>query len=654
MARSPTSTASGGAKVLSSSVTSSVLTITSSLSSINFQCENGEQGNAKKDDGGNGDNDAGNDDSIGDDNNLIDATLVEPRGLKSDSSVVPGSAVRSVNLKSKLILDNRSDSSMDRRLFGKDEDNVQGSETYSRSLKGLMLDRLTNNGPIGINFNNNMESGSQYLSSYGIIGRTGRNELQMPSFKGDIPSIAASNANYLYRYQKRTGHDFSLVAPSEDASILSSVSHNMYGQKKKGTKSFHRQESSSEEESFIYHDLNTVSGTPTPEAGSLLNGGRRLQSPTRLNFNDAEFIKIAGDNLSPSDLSSPKINTRKNSFSHVRQISRRIFSKEKKYMGVSDMIPTRACSTIMPHKTSLPFTSYTQVRAGSVLSPIIDYGSADESTSPDIASYYERDGPCFLEESSGFSEDVELHSCSPHNYKSTYCRRGLIIQMIKCLLKRLFYSFLIIIFLLMAIRLFIFKYCDNGLVEFTLDHLENVLVSSEMLLFDINASARNLNMQSVDIWKMDVDVLMKTRSGVFQNSVSKYPLVDEDITIFLGNSLDFTTPLKFRGLFSLDTDEENSTVLFPTFKEFWSRLFREKYVLRQNTSGQVKIQWPGKDFKYKGAPLSPDQWNKILNSRFRLIIKGSFRYHLPLLSSDQVLIFSHEETLNPGTPENIP
>jgi len=634
MVHSPKSTLSGGIKASFSSVSSSVMTISSSLPSMDFQPETSEQGRAQN----------------VDDNSSKADTSAGPCSIKTDTAAASGSAVHSVNLKSKLILDNRSDHNVDRRLFSKDDESSAGLDPYSRSIRGFMLDRAVNNGPIGINLNHG-ESSSLYVSSFGLIGKVGHNDLPTSSFKRDIPSIAVSNANFLYRYQKKAGHDFPFVTgPPEDASIISSVSHNIHGQKKKSIRSLHRQASSGEEESFIYHDVATTSGSPTPETASLINGGRRLQSPGRLNFNDAEYITCLGSQNIPS--LSPSLttdDTRQSSISHVRQVSRRIFSKEKKQIGLSE-----SNSTAFYSKSSLFLPEYKGARTGSVLSPIIDYGSIEDSPSPENRSSCGGSELYFLEDSSGFSEDIEPQSGSPHNYKSAHYRKGLIIQTLKWLLKRLLYFCLTVIFLMMAIRLFIFKYCDNGLVEFTVDHLQSVLISNEVLLFDINAYAKNLNMQSMDIWKMDVDVLMRTRSRHFKDPTLVSSSTDEEITIFLGNSLAFTTPLKFKGLLSLATSGENDTLPVLTFRQFWNNLFHEHHIVRQSSSGQVKLQWPGKDFEYKGHPLTPDQWSKILNSRFGLIIKGSFRYRLPLLSSDQVVMVSHEETLNPELPEDIP
>ncbi|VEU19799.1 DEKNAAC100541 [Brettanomyces naardenensis] len=237
--------------------------------------------------------------------------------------------------------------------------------------------------------------------------------------------------------------------------------------------------------------------------------------------------------------------------------------------------------------------------------------------------------------------DPQYYYNSPHDFKSIYYRQNMMLK----LLTNTLYMLIGLAVAFVTTRLVVLKNCDDSLSDFTITSLDNILMSDELLLFEVMASSRNTNLQDVSIWNMAVDVFLRTDSSLLE-SPPIISSVSNDIAILLGNSTTFVTPLNFQGILTSDEGVVNGT--FTSLPgEIWRRLTHKSEIRPHLSSGQVKIQHPGRNFRYEGEPLSSDQWSRILNSKYNLIVRGSFNYHLPLMPNNNVVSVATEVEVKP-------
>ncbi|QPG76540.1 hypothetical protein FOA43_003929 [Brettanomyces nanus] len=498
-----------------------------------------------------------------------------------------------------------------------------------------------------------------------------------------LPMQPLTSANYLYTHQ-RHGTEFStnpsMATSEETGQTYQSLLHQVTVLK--------NEPKSMEEESFIYHDAN-------PDLNSGLVFHTRRSS--RFSYAESEYAEGHSGNVSPvsrkrvlvlddplrsiqisqfpqlsssSSLRAPNSGApspttlhvkRQPIVSHVRQVSQRLFSNSNTDVDrrsfADDSTSTTLCRTPL-------YKNSAENKQRLCLSPIDDYDIDEAEELNEVESLLSRpfrksgysqtdrfdqtpyrygsvnitkntDDDGDADAGGDFVNETGYCYNSPHNYKSMYYRQNLILKVLKTTL----YVFFGILLFFASIRLVVLKNCDNSLSNLTLTSLNNVLMSNELLLFEVTASATNKNFQDVNIWSMDVDVFMQTDSELLDASSSK-----SDIAILLGNSTSFITPLKFQGIFNT---EETDIVLTALPERIWHRLTHKSEIAPQSTSGQVKIQYPGKSFRYKGEPLNSDQWGAILNSKFKLIVRGSFNYHLPLMSNNEVVSVTSEVNVKP-------
>ncbi|CAI8497819.1 unnamed protein product [Pichia kudriavzevii] len=195
------------------------------------------------------------------------------------------------------------------------------------------------------------------------------------------------------------------------------------------------------------------------------------------------------------------------------------------------------------------------------------------------------------------------------------------------------YIFALLLILFSILKLLILKNFDNILTNFEVVNLSNVLISDEVLLLDIETKAINANLQDVNIWTMDLDVFLVTNEGYFSSPQDS----PKDITILLGNSQQFLTPMRFRGLIDL-----------PSWYDVWNSWRNPDLIKPSRTFAQLKIYQPGKNFVYKGEPLTREQWDDILNRTYKLKIRGNLEYSLPLAFQNQFISISTDAEVLPS------
>lgn len=259
----------------------------------------------------------------------------------------------------------------------------------------------------------------------------------------------------------------------------------------------------------------------------------------------------------------------------------------------------------------------------------IDYGSTHDNYSryyDSVDDYIEREDSIYNKRN------------SPHDYKSMYYRQSMILNFLISGI----YIFIALLLLFSFIKIFIMKTFDNSLNNFEFLNLENVLISDEILLIDINSRAVNINFQDINIWNMDFNIFLITDESnlmeISDDNKIYYSNSKNDITILLGNINRFLTPLRFNGI----VDSSN-------WKEIWEKWWDSKNINPQISKAQLKMYNPGKDFSFNDSKLTHEQWLKILNSDYKIILRGNLEYSLPLVWQKQFISISAEIDIKPET-----
>lgn len=242
---------------------------------------------------------------------------------------------------------------------------------------------------------------------------------------------------------------------------------------------------------------------------------------------------------------------------------------------------------------------------------------------------------------------------SPHNYKSIYYRTNLILR----ILSLVFYFSLILLFLILLGKFFILKNFHNKLDVFTINKIDNILISDEMLVFDIFTSTRNINVQDVVINDVDVDVFLVTEhynDKIKERKKNGAANTVEKTTILLGNTKQLSTPLEFKGILS----SSSALSLSSELSKVWYYINHKNEIIPVNSKGQIKITDPGKTTRDKlqasGNALGildigDDKWHNIINHKFTLIMRGSLTYHLTVINDDEIMGISYSTIVHGQT-----
>lgn len=208
------------------------------------------------------------------------------------------------------------------------------------------------------------------------------------------------------------------------------------------------------------------------------------------------------------------------------------------------------------------------------------------------------------------NEDVYYYptyeSVNPHNYVSKFKKQNIFLKVLSVMLK-----FLLVSVLMVTMgKLMIFKFLTNPIQNFEITKIEKLIIADNLLIFDVNCSCTNVNLQDVTVSESDLDVFITYSSEK-----------ETDKTLLLGNIASFSIPLKFSGLLNGGQ--------VPFMKIFSSNYTRS---VKQTATGQLKLSG---DFKEVNEDI-----DSIINKPFELDIRGSFKYDLPLSSSSGLMSVS--------------
>lgn len=440
------------------------------------------------------------------------------------------------------------------------------------------------------------------------------------------------SSNFISRSPTKRNNHYNNVPVSPTYSKVRQVSHKLFGNYNSGILSSNNNDT---------HNSNGINNNNSIDSNacfqSTLNNSKiSLQKRSSLNFEPKyglsdgygnDFIRIHKV-MDENNQNSKKLdsdNDEHTGFTDAESILAKPYKNKNKYlMNLQNNYYKSSMSSIkktfnrdLESQTIKPFRSSKGCR---------DYGSMADN------DYFDPLGDGYVEGAGGVGRSGgELHhgKSSPHDYKSMYYKQNLVLNFLISTI----YIFALLLILFSILKLLILKNFDNILTNFEVVNLSNVLISDEVLLLDIETKAINANLQDVNIWTMDLDVFLVTNEGYFSSPQDS----PKDITILLGNSQQFLTPMRFRGLIDL-----------PSWYDVWNSWRNPDLIKPSRTFAQLKIYQPGKNFVYKGEPLTREQWDDILNRTYKLKIRGNLEYSLPLAFQNQFISISTDAEVLPS------
>ncbi|ODV94676.1 hypothetical protein PACTADRAFT_50537 [Pachysolen tannophilus NRRL Y-2460] len=170
---------------------------------------------------------------------------------------------------------------------------------------------------------------------------------------------------------------------------------------------------------------------------------------------------------------------------------------------------------------------------------------------------------------------------------------------------------------------------DNPIANFEIRKIERLIITENMLIFDVNCMAKNYNLQDVSIDGSDLDIFIQTShyddpddsESSLNKALSAKPKLEK--TILLGNVKEFFVPLQFPGL--MNNKNYGSPINNPNLDhhisteglgDLWHNLFHKDEIKPTVSIGQIKLT----EFKLNLDP--------IISENFKLLIRGSFKYKL--------------------------
>ncbi|KAF2823047.1 hypothetical protein CC86DRAFT_75436 [Ophiobolus disseminans] len=195
--------------------------------------------------------------------------------------------------------------------------------------------------------------------------------------------------------------------------------------------------------------------------------------------------------------------------------------------------------------------------------------------------------------------------------------------------------------LVLCILLLVVIFSSVGLVFATtkpltnvkVEGIQNVVASQEEIILDVIVAAVNPNIIGVTIVDMDVTIFAKSKhvgsdkwwrhhGNGEENDQEKWTPVDDDFSI---NGIDEgTDPI----------EGEPRTMSLGRISQFDSPLnFEGSFFSRKRAAsiGEIRLDRPGNKTEVGG----PDRWEEVLQFPFELIVRGNFKYQLPLSTREQ-------------------
>jgi hypothetical protein len=207
--------------------------------------------------------------------------------------------------------------------------------------------------------------------------------------------------------------------------------------------------------------------------------------------------------------------------------------------------------------------------------------------------------------------------------------------------------------LVMSILLLVLIFSAAGLVFATtkpLSHvkvraIENVIASQEEIMLDMVVEAENPNIIGVTITDMEVSIFAKSKhvgsdrwwrdhGGKHENEEDWLPIeVDaSEANVPTTNGID-------EGTNPIDDPEigEPRTMLLGRIFHFDSPLYFEGSFFNRHvveSRGEIRLTKPGNKTEAGGT----ERWEEVLQYPFELIVKGVFKYQLPLSTRDHTVL----------------
>ncbi|KAL9109023.1 MAG: hypothetical protein Q9227_006263 [Pyrenula ochraceoflavens] len=202
------------------------------------------------------------------------------------------------------------------------------------------------------------------------------------------------------------------------------------------------------------------------------------------------------------------------------------------------------------------------------------------------------------------------------------------------------------------------------LVDVHVRHIQNVLASEQEIMLDLDVRATNPNLFAITVADMDVNVFAKSgyvrsasqwrdeqtthekirKSRVAikkpESGLTKIPLISGS----LGGIDEGTDPIE-------DPEGDAQTMLLGRIYEFDSPLNFDPSPLRRQPShsvGEVRLQKPGNKTEEGGSA----RWERVIQHPFELIVRGVFKYQLPLSSKFKTASVSSRTRVLPEDDEH--
>ena len=217
-------------------------------------------------------------------------------------------------------------------------------------------------------------------------------------------------------------------------------------------------------------------------------------------------------------------------------------------------------------------------------------------------------------------------SYSPHNF---YTRKSSWAKIRHCV----YFTFIVISLLTVVFILGFLLATNKELQGFNIVIMDNILSSSDELLFDITVTAFNPGFFAIGVQDVNLDIFAKSshipKTMMLESGSNTSPSRE---TILLGTVCSLETPLKFEGGFlkrSYDVSVSTVKLLDPG----------------------SKADNPDDDEGKKGDSQKKDdvaKWKSLIQHEYELIVRGSMQYKIPFFRSNKSIAVQSSADVHPG------
>lgn len=220
-------------------------------------------------------------------------------------------------------------------------------------------------------------------------------------------------------------------------------------------------------------------------------------------------------------------------------------------------------------------------------------------------------------------------SYSPHNF---YTRKSSWAKIKHCV----YFTFVVTSLLTVGFILGFLLATNKELQDFNIVVMDNVLSSSDELLFDITVSAFNPGFFAIGVQDVNLDVFAKS-SHISKTSSDPQPHnAPTKETILLGTVTTLETPLKFEGGFiRRNYDVSRSTV----------KLFDPGS--KQESPDDDDLETTEHQL-LKQAKDDVEKWKLLINHEYELIVRGSMQYKVPFFRTNKSVAVQNSASVRPG------